>query len=190
MIKGRLDGLKELTAKLQSLAKPGKVNPILRKAVQRGDKIVWDAAKANVRALSFRDSLGLLLKSLGEKTGVSRKGVVFGVVGPRTGFKAVRGLRGIKEQTALGLKFQTAGRDPSNYAHLIEGGVKPHAVGRGSKLDRFTKKGVRKGTQSGRMHPGFKGRPFMKPAYTQNKARIEEEMAAIIGDGITKLAQG
>ncbi len=191
MIRAELTGLKELTAKLQTLAKPGKITPILRKAVKKGDKIVWDAAKANVRALSFKDSLGLLLKSLGEKTGVSRKGVVFGVVGPRTGYKAARGAKGVKQQTAIGLKYEQAGRDPTKYAHLIEGGVRPHATGRGSKLARLRKKGgMSQAVQGGRQHPGFAARPFLRPAYERNKARIEEVMAAEIGAGITKLAQG
>lgn len=51
-------------------------------------------------------------------------------------------------------------RDPFFYAHLVEGGTAPHEAG-------------------GRLHPGSKARPFLRPAWEDNQAQIR---AAIISE--------
>lgn len=46
------------------------------------------------------------------------------------------------------------------YAHMVEYGTAPHAVGSGSNISS--------NKQSGRMHPGAIAQPFMRPAIDEN----------------------
>lgn len=76
---------------------------------------------------------------------------------------------------------------PRRYAHLVEFGTLPHAIGEGSKLLREYEKTYKRawrvngtlrrkgetyinstgGKQSGPMHPGSKAQPFMRPAFDE-----------------------
>src|ERR1041385_8283137 len=87
-IKARIEGLEPLIFRL-NLLKQGPRNVILRRAVDRGNKILLKAARGNLKAYGFTTK-SLLYKSLGSKIAVTRKGIVVGIVGPRTGFKSVK----------------------------------------------------------------------------------------------------
>ena len=68
-----------------------------------------------------------------------------------------------------------SGRDARKYAHLVELGTSPHAVGKGSKLKTRSKSDKAELKQVGLRHPGAKAQPFMRPAFdTQKFAAIEE----------------
>lgn len=83
------------------------------------------------------------------------------------------------------------GRNPRRYAHLVEFGVAPHAVGKGSKRK---KKGKAAANQTGILHPGHAPRPFMRPAWDAKQAeaakKIEVVMRAELEKEIKKLAKG
>lgn len=72
---------------------------------------------------------------------------------------------------------------PAFYAHLVEGGTKPHAVGKGSKLGRKGKADV---GQTGKKHPGAKAQPFLKPAFESTKAEAAGAALAVMGEGISR----
>jgi hypothetical protein len=74
--------------------------------------------------------------------------------------------------------------DPAKYFHLVEKGARPHAVGRGSRLDRMLKSGLRRGAQSGRMHPGFAGRHPMRNGFSAAEAQAKAAMVETLRKGI------
>lgn len=55
------------------------------------------------------------------------------------------------------------------YAHFVEYGTEPHAVGKGS-ISRVFKRSKRSIIQLGRTHPGARPRPFMRPAFDAKSA--------------------
>lgn len=103
-----LTGLKEILAKLDGLAKPGKVRMIYRKVLNAITKPVLKTAKSLVP-----ERTGQLRKSLGRKVRTyPGSGVTVGVVGPRFGFK---------------IEINGKSINPVHYAHLQENGTKFHA---------------------------------------------------------------
>lgn len=114
---------------------------------------IKDAMQAKIASLPFNESEGFLYDSIAVKvktyyrrTGSTYSAVQVAIIGPRT--DAVF-------QAQFGTRAGTVAK-PAKYAHLIDKGVRPHAIGRGSTL--------RKGNQTGRMHPGFPAMPFVRPA--------------------------
>lgn len=143
-IQAKLTGLDEFQRVLKTL--PGSVQKrVLHPGMRKATSIVNKSAKAGAPRRS-----GQLYRSLGAKVKTYPSGVTVGVVEPRPGFKiAGKGGKNI---------------DPRRYAHLVERGVKAHAVGKGSS--------VKKKSQSGKMHPGARAQPFLMPAFTMNQTRI------------------
>ncbi len=153
----RVDGLGNVFAALNEAEKKIKTKGA-KKGMNAATKIVARAAKDQAKKVT-----GLLKKSIGRKTKVYRNtGVTVGLVGARVGF---------------GGEYQGRPRDPSFYSHRVEMGTQPHAVGKGSSL-RGGKTKEKK--QTGRMHPGAKAQPFLKPAFTQNASRIKDAIAEAI----------
>jgi HK97 gp10 family phage protein len=111
-IKAQIDGVKDMLAALDGLKKAVR-NRILKRAVNKGIKIILKAAKGRAP----RES-GLLKKSLGSKVKVYRSsGVVVGIVGPRKGFKG-------EVVRKKGRWFPVSVySDPVRYAHLVELGT-------------------------------------------------------------------
>lgn len=182
-IKAQLEGLPELLKSMDGL-KPALKNRILRKALKKGSTIILKAARSKVPV-----DTGILKKSLGVKDKTYPSGVVIALVGPRMEFSKNK-----KGQTKRGWKRTKAqevgrakGRDPLNYAHHIEFGVRAHSLGKGSKL-------ARKGTggqdvQHGAGHPGIPAQPFLRPALDENKAKVMQEMARVIKEELAREAQ-
>lgn len=75
------------------------------------------------------------------------------------------------------------GQNPRRYAHLVEFGVAPHAVGRGSKLKR---KGRSRAVQVGIMHPGHSPRPFMRPAWDAKQAEAAKKIETVTREQLDK----
>ena len=106
----------------------------------------------------------------------------------------VRGADGKNAQVAgrvfVSKSKKDRGRNPRRYAHLVEFGVAPHAVGKGSKLK---KRGRTKANQRGIMHPGHAPRPFMRPAWDTKQGeaakKIETVVRAELDKEIAKLAK-
>lgn len=107
-IKGRLDGLQEVLANLDGVAKKVRKKAV-RTGVAKAGRLLARAAKAN----SPQGGTGQLKRSIGSKVKTYPSGVVVAIVGPRKGFAVV---------DAKGKKH-----DPANIAHLVEfGHAGPH----------------------------------------------------------------
>ncbi len=187
-----VDGVSELLAKIEGMRKSAQTK-IVKPMVKAGVKVVLAAAKAKLAGYGFKSS-SPLLKALGDKIGVGKDGTVFGIVGPRRGYKVVRGADGqrVKMLNALGNRYAKKGiDDPVRYAHLVEKGTAPHALGKGSTLPREGRKGeLTAGSQSGNMHPGSKAQPFLRPAIDEHKDEVKSAMAAVAAVELEKLAKG
>lgn len=193
-LKAKLIGLKEAAAAMDGLKKSVQ-RKILRQAVTAGARPILKAVKAEQKLRRT----GQLSKSLDKKVKSYPRAVV-AVIGPAKGFRIVVGKRPV---------------DPVKYAHLVAGGVRPHAVGKGSSLrDRYKytraskavwKKGrlvqpavyertlVRKASQRGRVHPGFEGTDFMRKGWDASRAdaeaKVTERLAAGIAAEAARLAK-
>ena len=100
---------------------------------------------------------------------------------------AVVGIVGI-EHSVQGM-WKGRRRIPWFYGHLVEGGARPHALGRSSRLERKSKNKEfigpgKKGKQKGAMHPGSKKFPFMRPAVELNMSLMEQTFKNTLDDAI------
>jgi HK97 gp10 family phage protein len=175
--------------------KQGTRGKVLRKNVGKCSRIVLKASKAKCPVRTdnsgFRKenkTRGLLKKSLGVKVATYSKAVV-GIIGPRKGFKAQTGT--IKSGPNKGKPIF---EDPSNIAHLVEFGTRPHSLQKGDRLARTVagkeKKGGGKQTAGAQMHPGARPRPFMRPAWDETRSQVRSAMADGIASDIATLAKG
>lgn len=155
---------------LKKLEKATQQRRVTQKAVKSGAKVVQSAAKGSAPRAS-----GALRQSLGVKAEKGRKGktIAFAVVGPR---KKVRKL--VKRK---GSRMPIVAV-PAFYAHLVERGTRPHAIGKGSRLARRGKAG----SATGRLHPGSRPRPFLGPGYALNRGRIANAITETLRVEIAK----
>ena len=160
-----LSGGKELERQLARLGT--KVEKKLKKqAVKAAAKPIVVSA----RGKGPRES-GLLAESLGSFVKTYRSGTTVAIVGPRRKFRV---------RQKVEITGASKGREPANYAHLVEGGTKPHfmpkAVIGGVVLTAF-------------QHPGTEAQPFMAPAFNQHKNRAFKIMADKLRKGIAREAR-
>lgn len=168
-----LKGFAEVVQTLNGL-KQSMRGRILRKAVTKAVQPITKDAKARAPVED-----GYLKKSIGYRIQSYKKsGAVVGVIGPRTGYKKNR-KTGKRELTALGKKLQKETyKRPTYYAHLVEMGTQPHAIGKGDSL--------KKNRQAGKLHPGARPKPFLLPAWRAGKARAEQTLLVEIAAGIER----
>lgn len=167
------------------------VDAAARKAVRAAAKPIIAQARANVAALNLKESTGLLRQSIGVKVKkyrargaalgfqgtpgaariAARAGTTVAIIGPRHGYKTMvrRGGRSVFS-------------NPAKYAHLIEGGVAPHFIGKGSQRVR----GSRRST--GGMHPGFPAKPFMEVALLARRAEAQRILASSFAESLRQEA--
>lgn len=179
----RIDGDKALMGRLDAL-KRGARNKILRPAISAAVRPVRQAAKANVPKRS-----GLLKKTIDAKI-KSGEDTVFGVVGPRSNPR--------DSQLYVEKGRKKARRIvPLYYAHLVESGARPHAIGRGSRLQRGTRRSARTGkiiavarkmVQTGGMHPGMAGTHFMQRAWQSTAQQARSTIERKVAEGLEKHA--
>ena len=81
---------------------------------------------------------------------------------------------------------------PAFYDHLVNLGVQPHAVGKGSKLARKRKGKLIPGThQAGGLHPGAKADPFRSRAWKSSSAAAGDAAVKAMGEELRKqMAKG
>lgn len=155
-IRFRVYGYDTVLRRLQRM-KQGARNRVLRPAVTKALKPLLASARSLARVRT-----GLLRRSLHWKTLTYRRsGVVVGLVGARTGFKATR--QGKRTITPLGKKYKALGINPVRYAHLVEfghGGPRP-----------------------------ARPYPFLRPAWDANKALVARIVQAEVAAGLARLAQ-
>lgn len=131
-------GIKGLVTEAQSRA-------ITLKAVRAGVKVLLPVAKAGAPR---RVGSGALKQSQGTKAVKGRKG--------RTGSYALQGAKAKTQKIVKGKVVK-----PGKYDHLVQGGTKPHMVGK-------------------KKHPGARPNPYRKRAYETVKGAIGETVATVM----------
>lgn len=145
----------------------------MRTGVDKASKPVVDAAKRTAP----RGETRALSRSIGRKVVRLKGGKRTGTRGYKTsGYVAIVGAR----KYQVGVTKTGTVRVPSRYIHLVNKGVKPHAVNPGGK-------------RTGQ-HPGVAARPFLTNALRNNLARCQSIAAQTSRDVIVseakKLAKG
>jgi len=191
-----LGGFEEMRRELGKLS-TRMVDAAARKAVRRAARPVVLQARANLAALALKDSTGLLSRSIGVKVkkykgsrrpvrtysaeearALAASGVTVAIVGARRSFvqtvlRRSSFIRGSRQAVASVVEtreyLKPVSSVPANYAHLIEGGVRPHTTGKGSSL--------RSGKSGGVRHPGFAAKPWLNPAIDAKREESRRIMA-------------
>jgi len=167
-IKFDVSSLRSVLDQLKSIDKKVRTKT-LRTALNAGSKIILDSAKSKVPTL-----YKILKKSLGRKTKVFQaKGFGYAIVGPRR---------------KMGVMIDGVERTPTKYAHLVEYGTAKHPTTKGIVTSAVLLKKI-KSIQNfalvGKPHPGARPRPFLRPAWDENKAQVLKVMEDILRDGAT-----
>lgn len=196
-IKGKVQGMEPLRQKLAAIGRKVE-RQATRKAVKAGNKVFLQSVKGHLKA----HDTGALEMSLGDKVQSYRGGkVLVGVVGPRTGAVTTgRGAKRRRKLSRLGQKLEALGKKPSWYAHLVEGGTAPHSIAKHAKLARAVVIGKdgrvrRKAIQAqlqhmGRMHPGARAKPFVRPGYQSAESAALGAMTQVLSDEVKAAATG
>lgn len=152
-------GDKDLIKRLEFLT-PSIRKKVLRPAVTAASRPIRQAAKASVPV-----RFGALKKSIDLKA-KSYKETAVAIVGPKTGQSA----------TGVNLFGQSGRIVPTQYAHLVEKGTKPHVIrtGRGRKVIW--------------MHPGSPPTRFMQKALSSQATHASGILNRKIAEGIEKYA--
>lgn len=159
-IRAEIEGIADLMKTLDKF--PGAVQRrILRPALAAEGQRVLKEARTKVPV-----DTKLLKKSLGRRTKTYKNGGVVVIVGPRHGFKQI---------------INGKPKNPTQYAHLVEYGVKPHFIAGRSNIK--TRK-----TISSKQHPGFAGRKVLTTAYKTALNGAAERMAVRMAAEVEKLA--
>lgn len=144
-------GIREVVSEAQTRG-------ITLKGVRAGIKILLPVAKAGAPK---RPGSGALKQAQGTKAVRGRKG--------KTGSYAIQGAK-TKVQKTVKVKGTNKPRIaiPAKYDHLVQGGTKPHMVGK-------------------RKHPGAKPNPYRKRAYEATKSEIGDVVAKTMAQETQKV---
>lgn len=165
----QITGIEDLDKKLKKLTAP-QFRTVVAKASNRAMKPVEKAAEAGVPK-----EFGILKKSISRKQKRYRRAnTTITVVGPKQGLKQIVSRKRVFGKRTIEFKEP---RDPVYYAHIVEKGTRPHTLGKGTKLFLRAGGGKTPGEQRGRMHPGSKAQPFLKPALVAREAQTVQIFA-------------
>lgn len=177
----KVTGIEEIERKLKAM--PAKLQRrVFRAAGRAGAAVFREGARRRVTIES-----GSLKKLIAVKEGDPKKyggAVVFSVHIARGSFLAVRRKGKLKFRKLKGavLRSMPGKVTPRLYAHLVEFGTAPHALGAGSRLHPHKVKGERDknriGPQEGALHPGAKAKPFFRPTRDEDKGKAFAATAA------------
>lgn len=139
-------------------------NKVITKAVRETMKPVLADARTKIPG----GGTGMLKKATKLKVkGYRRNGIVVGIVGISRMSKEING-----ENVT-----------PSKYAHLVEYGTKAH----GPKKKKIMSNGK---MVFGKKVKGTSARPFIRPAFDNNKAGMNRNVRLKISQGIASIAKG
>lgn len=150
-----ISGVAEIRAQLAQLNERLAVN-VARRGLRAGAAVIRDTAKPLTPARKKKDgtpeakSGGLRDSILAESRGIFRDGL-----GRPIEHRAV---------TIISKKKGPRNRSPRAYAKFVEGGTRPHFIGKGAVNRRFSRS-KRKLTFAGRKHPGARKQPFIGLAF-------------------------
>lgn len=174
-------GLKELMYRLGALSDRA-IKKNVRKALTESTKPMISGARSLVPV-----RYGFLKKAIGMVIRVYDRATV-AVLGARrdTQFSIDKGKARFRHSIGKRAKRFAV---PAFYAHLVEFGTKPHALGEGSIRVRRSRR--RSGTvelgagpQRGPMHPGAAPSPFLEPAWRSNREASVQIIARVLSDAI------
>ncbi|QQS08677.1 MAG: HK97 gp10 family phage protein [Phycisphaerales bacterium] len=161
---------------------------VIRRALLSGARVIRDEAR--IKAPKRTGALKKAIVAETDRKGSTRDRLVAVVkiapksytVSPKGRAKTVSS----KVQKARGKRSVKGEVYPRAYAHLVEFGTRPHAVGKGSRLS--------KGRAGGAMHPGTPPQPFIRPAYDTKRGEASSKIIATLRQEfqkeLTKLGQG
>lgn len=136
---------------------------ILKGSLSRGAIVIKKQAKLNLRQKTVRRS-GTLFKAIKHKT-----------------------LKGERATVRVFVEKGSGAKYDGWYAHIIEGGARPHPISPRKKGEKLR---VGKGYFGKISHPGIQARPFMKPALEQKAKEaiqaIGKRMAELIEKELSK----
>lgn len=142
----------------------------LKNALKAAGKIVVAAAIRRVsmkhrvlqNALDIREKV--VLKSAAQYS--------YAVIGPRR---------------RAGVKIGKLEHIPTKYAHFVEYGTAAHPIGEGDVTNEvlLTRKD-KSYKATGKMHPGGRPKPYLRPAWDETKDQALNIIAAILGETIDK----
>lgn len=147
-----------------------KTRNITMKGLRAGIKLLVPAARANAPKAT-----GTLKRAQGYRVAKGRRGktISFAVQGAKKKYES---------------KVGKVVHKPMKYDHLVQGGVRPHRLGKGEKLDRVrvtrSSENFVPGTAqtAGGMHPGVKPNPYRRRAFDSTK----DEMCRTIAREMVK----
>ena len=187
-VRGRITGLADVLKRFAGIERV--FRSATRKGVNEATRLVLASAKANVPKRT-----GMLRKALGRKV-VALKGQgrgYVGIVGPRKDLSESERAKRQREFEA-GLRKKAPGKarfrkvvkykgreilvNPIKYAHLVEYGTKS---GRPKGSKRVMSDGE---TVYGTKTQGSPPRPFLRPAWEQNKAACEGVILVALKDAL------
>jgi HK97 gp10 family phage protein len=160
-----ITGFEDLISALSQL-KNTKARAACRAAISQASVPVSRSQKklAPVDSRQTRKSIGRKIKTY------RNSGTTVAIVGPRKGFKA----------EVTDKKGRKVLRNPTRYAHLVEGG---HKIAIGGSLPRTGRKAPSKqGFAGGFVAP----RPFVVPALEQNRSKCENIMGRVVREHLRK----
>lgn len=170
-------GLKEVVDVLNTL--PDKIaNRAVKRALYSGGGVIRDNARGRVPIRT-----GALRKSIvveGSKA-PARNQLAVKVTIARKAFRMFEGQITVRKKKPGDRAYRVGDIYPRNYAHLVEWGTKPHALGRGSK-----RKYAIVGMQTGPWHPGSAPKPYLRPAFEAAR----EEAVRVIADRLREDIDG
>lgn len=193
-----IDGIPELQAALKAM-RGSDINRAVRYASKKAIAPVVKSMKTNAPR-----ETGLLRRYISWKQKTYKNGTTVTLAGPRK-------RHGLKQRVSVkkninGKRFTVSqARNPEMYAHLVEGGTRPHSLGSGTSLGKASRefkaltdrgrswkktrwtKAIAK-HQRGAMHPGTKAQPFVLPAYQKNKVQMLRIYRNELWVGIEKAA--
>jgi HK97 gp10 family phage protein len=162
----------------------------IRRGLYASAAIIRDEARlrAPVRTGALRKSIVAQTRAAGKfKNGKPTEHVAVVTIAKKAYARGKRGkARGVKRKQGQIMPYLRGQIYPRNYAHLVEFGTRPHAIGKGSDLEitRGSKrKGTRKtvaGPQKGRMHPGARPKPYFRPAFDTKLPAAEAAFKRVV----------
>lgn len=173
-VKTDVSGMVELIGKTKTRA-------VTLKGVRAGAKELLKVVRPMVPR---RKGSGALRQAQGVKAARGKKGKTasFAIQGARTKFQKMVRAGGYKTPQKV---------VPANYDHLVQGGTRPHRLGKGEALERLAV-GRRKKTvaataqETGGQHPGTQPNPYRKRAYQIAKNKIGQVMHKVMGEELQK----
>lgn len=142
----------------------------LKNALQTAGKIVVAAAMRRV-SIKYRvlyDALDIREKVVLKNS----EQYAYAVIGPRR---------------RAGRKIGKFERIPTKYAHFVEYGTAAHPIGAGDVTNEvlLTRKDKNYKAE-GKMHPGGRPKPYLRPAWDETKDKALNIIATILGETIDK----